>query len=156
MLCTWENKWNVTFSLFLTYYSVFVFLHIPCCCYIHTSHAPLLLHTVPCLFLSKFTHLENVCKWDVLSIWYCFAVRLLACCICMRCWSPSSIASLMRRNTSSWTRVRSTWTAQGKNLKHIFLPLTTPWTMILHILIWKSPACFHTSLSSATNWDWGL
>lgn len=59
---------------------------------------------------------------DVFNIWYCFAIRLLACCICMRCWSPSSTASLMRKSTLNLTHVRSTWTAQGKSdLKHILL-----------------------------------
>lgn len=60
---------------------------------------------------------------DVFNIWYCFAIRLLACCICMRCWSPSSTASLMRKSTLNLTHVRSTWTAQGKSdlKQHILL-----------------------------------
>lgn len=47
----------------------------------------------------------------------CFAVRLLACHICTRCWSRSSAASSMKRSISSWTRVRSTWIAGKFHMK---------------------------------------
>lgn len=49
--------------------------------------------------------------------WCCVAARLLGCRICTRCWSPSSTASLMKRSISSWTRVRSTWTAGNLQVK---------------------------------------
>lgn len=65
-----------------------------------------------CTFWSQT--LFQWCKWGTLIKRCCLAARPLACCICMKCWNPSSIASLMRGSTLSWTRVRLTWTAQGK------------------------------------------
>lgn len=108
--CEWKND----MIFFLTLRSVFFFLNIQTFltqwCYITFTCT---LFTVCTVQIHTFS-LPYGCKWDIFTMWSCVAVRLWACCICMRCWSPSSTASLMRRNTLSWTHARSTWTAQGK------------------------------------------
>lgn len=65
-----------------------------------------------------------------------FAVRLLACCIYMKCWSPSSAASLMRRSTLNWTHVRLTWITQGKSdLDLTYWQPETQFSYIKHVIM---------------------
>ncbi len=122
ILLFWQKLWVIDFSvssvsesfawllLFLTFQSVFAFVFWN----LYWTYTEL----ASCLSVLCFTHLERrPCGIDaneVSSTYGIVSVRLSACCTCMRCWSPSSIASLKRRSTLSWTRVRLTWTAQGK------------------------------------------